>query len=118
MSDGSGNCSGAKRRWNTYGDAADVGMPESRVKLHHGWPKGVFVGNLDIDDIGSTLVWSSRWALEATLEVGEVLPTACRFGLNFGRRIRMDVSDLLGNPPSTIRRHLAQILPERVQSRR
>ncbi len=64
----------------TYSLTADIWMPHFRVEFHDWWPKGVFIGYLDIDNVITSFIGCPWWTFEGALEVCQVISVARRVG--------------------------------------
>ncbi len=98
-------------RWGTgerqtYGLAADVGMPDLGVELHDGRTEGILGGDLDVDDVLAALVWSARGPGYASLEVCQVAAAVDGLGRDVGvGSVGSHVAQLLGDTAHPARRH-------------
>lgn len=94
-------CVGAGQVMNdTYGLAADVGMPDFGVEFHDGRAEWVLGWDADVDDKAASLVRRARRAGNAGLEVRQVAGLG-GLGRDLAAGVGFDVGQLFGDAPGT-----------------
>ena len=90
-------------------------MPDLGLELHVWRSKRVLAGDLDVDMIGSTLVWCIRRPKELATKVREVIAVSCRLYYNLRELVVLDIGDLFGDTPSTIGGHVKREVRSKVE---
>lgn len=91
--------------WETYGLAADIGMPNFRLKPHLRWFERVVIGDLDVDGKSAPDIWRVWGAGDGTLEV---LQVAAVDGHRINTRlfpVCLNVQKLFGDAPISAASH-------------
>jgi hypothetical protein len=83
------------RKRVAYCLAADIWMPQLSGEGHSGRTEGIFIGNLNIDDVCSTFIWSVGRPRKGSPQVGKV-GTTCWFTEYVGLGVTLDVLKLFG----------------------
>lgn len=76
-------------------------MPQFCVEFHDRGTEGVLGWDLDVDAKSASLVGSTRWARERSLEVCQVI-SAKRLNHDLGVAVILDVRQLLRNAADAI----------------
>lgn len=85
---------------------ANIRMPDFGFKLHEWRPERVIGGNLDVNLVCATFVWSIRGSWEDSSKVCHIILPAHGLRRDLRVGIGMDISQFLGDAPSPIASHV------------
>jgi len=81
-------------------------MPDLGLELHVRWTKRVLAGDLNVDMVCGALVGCVRRPKELTAQMCEVVSVSCGLYYDLRELVVLDVGDLFGDAPRSIRRHI------------
>lgn len=90
-------------------------MPDLGVELHDGRAEGILAGDLDVDKVGGALVWGIGWPCELAAQMCKIIAVSCGLDNDFGVLVVLDIGNLLGNAPASVRCSHGSVLVECVQ---
>lgn len=84
---------------------ANIRMPDFGLKFHNWRPERVIGGDLDVNLISTTFVWSIWRTWEDSSQVCHIILAADGLRRDLRVGIGMDISQFLGNAPSPVASH-------------
>ena len=83
----------------------DVGVPDLGLELHVRWSKRILTRNFDVDMVCGSLIWCVWRPKELTAKMCKVIAIPRRLYYDLRELVVLDVGDLFGDTPGTVRGH-------------
>lgn len=78
-------------------------MPDFGVEFHDRRAEGILAGNLDVDKEGGALVWGIGRARKLATQMCEIIAVSCVLDNDLRVLVVLDIGNLLGNAPVSVR---------------
>jgi hypothetical protein len=83
-------------------------VPDLGLELHVWWSERVLAGNFDVDMVCGAFVRCVGRPKELAAQMCEVVAVSCGLYYDLGELVVMNVGNLFGDAPRSIRRHIEE----------